>query len=175
MLIGLCGASGTGKTLLASIYLKQMGFIPYSVKSEVAAIARYFKSLSQEELKSKDDLKKLGGKKAADFLKDVRELGSKYSENGLFWVESIYDKYIKTSHPDVKFTVDDISTKTEADYIRSKGGYVVLLQKQGTKIPDQFKKYIFDLELPPEKNETVQSVEQFAYKVAEWASKLTKA
>lgn len=176
VIIGFTGATGSGKTMLCKVFLKQMGFTILSITDEIYDFAKSFRGIGRETFdeKNRDSAsKKLGGRTPREFLRDINELGRKYSEGRLCWVESLFEKKIRLIPDGAMIAIHDINYKNEIDYIRSKGGYAMHLQRMGHDSPTkEFDSIAFDKTLLAVNNSTPQDLERFAYEVVEWSKKV---
>ncbi|MBF0491025.1 MAG: hypothetical protein HQL15_10545 [Candidatus Omnitrophica bacterium] len=176
VLMGLYGATGTGKTMLSKVYLKKMGFQVFSIEEEIWDFAKSFRGISRESFddKNKDvPIQKLGGLTPRMFLKDLNEVGRKYSEGKLCWIDSLWEKKIRNLPPETMVCIHDVNYKNEVDYIQSKSGYLVRIDRKGYDLKSrEFDAVSPDKVLLGNNNTTPQDLEKFAYELSAWGKKL---
>ena len=122
-MVGICGGSwgdgGVGKTAVANIISKQMGFYPISFVDPVKDLAKKFFGWD-----GKMD------KEARILLDGICRLGRGISED--YWMNLTL---ARIPHEVEKIVFDDVMFDNEAKMIASSGGVVVVVEKAGHSSP----------------------------------------
>lgn len=181
MIIGISGKRGAGKDLLGGILVyhgvKRFSFAG-SLKDECKRLFNIGEEHVNGNLKEVPQ-EKLGNHSPRELMIDFGQFARKFSLNGMFWVNWLYNNKLAQLAPDQLACVTDVRFKNEADFIRNKGGIIIRLERKPelniykgvindpseTELDD----YKFDMVLPAEKNINPSSLERFAYEVKKFA------
>lgn len=176
-IIGISGKRGTGKSLLGGI-LHYHGFKRFSFAGTLKADAKSLFNIGEEHVNG--DLKevpqeKLGGHTPRELMIELGTFARKFSKDGMFWVNRLYNNHLAQLPDDVIAVIDDVRFTNEADFIRNHKGLLIRLERKPElniykKVIDdpsetQLDNYQFDLTLDADKNINPSSLEQFAYDI----------
>lgn len=181
MIIGISGKRGAGKDLLGGILvyhgIKRFSFAG-SLKDEAKRLFNIGEEHVNGSLKEVPN-EKLNNHTPRELMIDLGQFCRKFSKDGMFWVNWLYNNKLAQLPPDQMACITDVRFKNEANFIRNKGGIVVRLERKSDlniykgKIDDpsetELDDYKFDLLLPAEKNINPSSLEKFAYEVKSFA------
>lgn len=148
ILIGISGKKGSGKDLLASFLKQKYGFMNVPFASELKKKVREDFNLITEHtdglLKEKPTefverrVHAINGMIVRTEYWTPRTIMIEYGQffrqfDPNYWVKKTFDKIDSMNlfkGPDLRFTISDVRFKNEADYIKSKGGLLVRLERK---------------------------------------------
>lgn len=134
MIIGLTGKARAGKSTVAKA-LNYYGFEEIAFADELKAIAN---RISNHTVNFRDDYIKempiLNGKTPREFL---QKLGTEFVKP--YFGEDIWIKHLEMyidsyyafdcSGPDLNFVISDVRFEAEAEWVKSRGGKIILVQR----------------------------------------------
>lgn len=150
ILIGISGKKGVGKDLLASYFNKNYGFvnIPFAFELKEAVRRDFDFTTEHTDGKLKESPTQFISEKVhfldIDEIKTVywtpREIMIAYGQffrqfDPLWWVKKAFNKIdrvcsLYNDSNELRFTISDVRFKNEADYIKSKGGLLIRLERK---------------------------------------------
>lgn len=177
LIIACSGKKGSGKSLLGNPYLVRRGFKVFNFADVLKQHTRQLVSLSPEHTDGKFKevpIPTLGGKTPRDFMIALGKLMRDFSNDGLYWVDTLFESKLKQLPPDQLVYIGDCRFKNEANYIKERGGVVIRLNRKESEIiklgykpstdPSEvdLDEYYFDAVLGENRNRTPQDLERFA-------------
>lgn len=180
-LVGISGKKGTGKTLLGGI-LKYHGFKIFNFADSLKGWTQQLLNVGIEYTDGEhkeSKVERLNNLSVRDFMIDFGQLMRKFSADGMFWVNKLYDRQLASLPDNSLVVIPDVRFPNEADFIRDKGGIIVRLERslelniyktEGTDASEvSLDNYNFDVLCPALKNKTPQDLEKLAYEITKLA------
>lgn len=180
-LIGISGKRGAGKTLLGGI-LVYHGVKMFNLADALKEETKRLFNIGEEHVNGnlkEVPVDRLGDHTPRELMIDFGSLGRKYSKDGKFWINRLYNMKIAQLPDDQLVSIPDVRFKNEAEFIKSHKGILIRLERDPklnvykgelndpseTDLDD----WKFDMVLSKEKNINAESLKQFAYKIKEFA------
>jgi len=174
-IVGISGKRGSGKTLLGGI-LGYHGFKRVSLAGALKDDAMRLFNIGNEHVNGdlkEVPLEKLGGHTPRKMLIDFGLFCRRYSSDGAFFINRLFNTKIAQMREDDFVVIDDIRFINEAKFVKQHDGKLIRLERapelniyksdmndpSETELDD----YDFDLVLSKEKNKTPADLEKFAY------------
>ena len=132
MIIGISGKRGSGKTTLGGI-LVYHGIKMYNFADTLKDNTKRLFNIGEEHVNGnlkEVPLDKLGGHTPRELMIAFGQFARKFSKDDMFWVHSLYNTRLAQLAPDQIVSIADVRFPNEADFIRSKGGIIVRLERK---------------------------------------------
>lgn len=164
MIIGICGAPGSGKGTAAKILIERgftNGKFSHALKDMFRALLRY-RGVSDEDAERmvEGDLKELpqsvlNGKSPRHAMQTLGAWGRNDIDPDL-WVDAEFD----AQDEDTDLVFDDVRAANEEDKIRSKGGAIIYLQgRDGIESDHYLEKFVPKIATVIENKGTVEQLQ----------------
>jgi hypothetical protein len=131
MIIGLCGLAGSGKSVVAKALVRNYGYVrrpfAYPLKCMAGQLGISTEVLDGPSAVKELPLEQLGGKSVRYLL---QTLGTEWGRKCMgedFWVR----QWLATKPDFDRIVCDDVRFGNEAEAIRSLGGLIVRVQREG--------------------------------------------
>lgn len=143
MMIGLVGKAQSGKSTVAKILVEEFGYKIYPMANPIRnAIQAAFPFVTEYQLRgAKEEIIPQLGKTGRHMLQQLGHNWGRETIGTDTWVKA-NDALIKKNNEDfAKIVVDDVRYDNEIDWIKSKGGKIICVDRPGINDEDSWRKH----------------------------------